>query len=300
MSVAVELVTAPASIADFRRLWDGLVEASDCRSPFVMREWLDPWARVLGSARLACFIVRNHRQIIAFAALTRAGRRPFGQSPAFELAGESDLASDGCDIIIRPSLEEIAARALAQEWHRRRCSLVFSALSDAHAIQRVCDALRELNWTVFQRPFGESPLVRIANRSWPSYLRSLSSHHRRDFMRRWRGRGGSAAFGRPALRSFHDLATANLLATRRLRLHALCVENTTAAIVYCISHKGRVSLYQHAFDARFARLGVGQVAVGLAKLIPPGLAGIPRRAAQHLRSAGARMRRAARRAGFGR
>src|SRR5207247_4331654 len=81
---------------------------------------------------------------------------------------------------------------------------------------------------------------------------------------RWSGRGGSTAFGTPALRAFHHAATERALECGWLRLYVLRLNDVPAAVAYCFSRDGRFYLYQHGFDERFHRHSVGYLMVGLA------------------------------------
>jgi CelD/BcsL family acetyltransferase involved in cellulose biosynthesis len=68
----------------------------------------------------------------------------------------------------------------------------------------------------------------------------------------------------PGLPAFHDEASRLALERGWLRLFVLWLGDAPAAALYCFRYRDVFSFYQSGFDPRFAQLGVGLVAMGLA------------------------------------
>jgi CelD/BcsL family acetyltransferase involved in cellulose biosynthesis len=82
--------------------------------------------------------------------------------------------------------------------------------------------------------------------------------------KRWSERGGSDGLFGPGLPEFHEEASRLALERGWLRLCVLWLGETPAAALYGFRYGAVFSFYQCGFDPRFAKLGVGLVALGLA------------------------------------
>lgn len=287
-------------VGGFSRLapeWSELLRSSGADSPFLTVEWLRAWWRHLrGSSRLHLLTVRDGDRLTAIAPL-RIARGPLGMLPRLEFLGTGHAGSDYLDVIVRRGCERDALEALAAAIRVQKRTLRLTHLPPAALAARLANGLADRGWTARQAQAGICPFVSLAGHSWESYLASLGASHRANVRRRLRalshrfdarfdrvtaeserrdalaaligfherrfGASGSTAFLTPALRAFHDEATAGALERGWLRMYVLRLDGATAAVMYGFAYNGRFYFYQHGFDARFEPFSVGLVLMGL-------------------------------------
>lgn len=298
----VERIADAAGFAALRSDWDELLEASPADSFFLTWEWLFTWWQHLaGERRLALLAVRNGRQLVAVAPLAVApppARRPLAPAP-FQLLGTGQVGSDYLDLIARSGEEQQAAAALADYLAPHRKLIELGQLPrERSSAALLAERLRDRGWGTLERATHVCPYIELAGESWESYVAGLGSSHRANLRRRlrklrqafdfrfervdseaaletafevlialhhrrWAGRGGSDAFGGPAVVAFHRELSALALRRGWLRLYVLRLDGRPAAALYGFLYRGRFLFYQGGFDPAFADLSVGLVTMGL-------------------------------------
>jgi CelD/BcsL family acetyltransferase involved in cellulose biosynthesis len=274
------------------REWNELLSNSTSDSLFLTWEWLDAWwTHLSGADRLQVIAVRDGDLLVAVAPLrgTNDRLRPFARS-AF--LGTGAAGSDYLDLIIRRGYEEAALTAIAGALERKPQSLQFDHLPPQPLASGLMPHLTAAGWTARESTREFCPFIPLEGHTWDSYLATRGSAHRANVRRRLRGldkdfrvsfqpvadytrrrqalaqliwfheqrfagKGGSSAFGTPALCAFHDDATKRMLESGWLRLFELQLDDRCVAVMYGFFYGRRFYFYQHGFDAEFARFGVG-------------------------------------------
>jgi CelD/BcsL family acetyltransferase involved in cellulose biosynthesis len=300
MPLQVEIVDSASAFEALAPEWNGLLASSRAQGVFLSHEWLLTSARHFSApGELLVLTIRDRRTLIGALPLARR-ERPARPLPTVEFIGERDLAGDFLDVIVKPGREDDVADALGREIAELPAVLDLAAVPHeslgAHALSA---SLGRAGWDRSVRPWVTCPFVPLTGHTVESYIATLTSHHRSNFTRRlrtlertfglsftlvtgdaerqaaidalahlsverWRGRGGSAAFGTPQFIGFHQDVTSALQAAGWLRLFVLRLGDRIGAIVYATCCARKYALYQHGFAPQFARFGAGQVAVGLA------------------------------------
>jgi CelD/BcsL family acetyltransferase involved in cellulose biosynthesis len=164
---------------------------------------------------------------------------------------------------------------------------------------RLGASLAACGWKTSTTPTDVCPYIDLRDLSWPGYLQRRGSSLRYNFRRRlrhleslgpvtlacpsgdeerrewlrrmvdfhlerWNHRGGSDAFHRDDLVSFHERFSQLASSRGWLRLFALRVGERPVAFLYCFRYRGTLLFYQSGFDEECAKLSVGLVAMGLA------------------------------------
>jgi len=298
----IQCVEDPSSFTDLREEWDELLAASPVDCLFLTWEWLHTWWKHLAGRRQLCLrLVRYGRELEAIAPLAirpPAVRRllPFR---AFEFLGTGTVGSDYLDVIVRGGRDKPALDALAAALAMTRLTLEFGQVRRSFSfVAELAYRLAAQGWSGSEAPITVCPVVDLAGHSWESYLASLGSAHRYNFQRRlrnlekrfdtrlelvhteaerrgaldalvalhthrWDERGGSEAFGSPALLLFHDEVSQLALRRGWLRLFVLRLDGKPAAVLYGYRYGRTFYFYQSGFDPSFAKESVGLVAMGL-------------------------------------
>ena len=298
----VERIGDPARFEALREEWTALLAASSADGIFLTWEWLWTWWRHFGRGRrLALLTVRREGELIAVAPLALGMRRTHRLVPfrALEFLGTGSVGSDYLDIAARRGDEVEALNAVARHLGGQPFALELRQLGwPSRTASALGERLAQHGWSCAERRDDVCPYIDLAGHSWSSYLGSLDGHHRNSFkrrlkhlmttfdmrlehvsteegrsaalttiidlhQRRWRERGGSTAFDDPALVAFHEEFTRRAAERGWLRLLVMRLGGAPAAAVYGLRYGGTHYFYQTGFDPQFARLGVGQVVVGL-------------------------------------
>jgi len=298
----VERIADRDGFAALRADWDGLLEGSASDGFFLTWEWLYTWWKHLGGdRRLALLAVRCGGELVAVAPLALGRSREWRPLPlrSLQLLGTGQVGSDYLDLIARAGAERPAAGALADYLGEQRALLELGQLpAERSAAALVAERLRERGWGELERTTHVCPFIDLAGESWESYVAALGSSHRANLRRRlrklearfdvrferahseaevaaafeilvdlhhrrWQGRGGSDAFGGPAVVAFHRELVGLALRRGWLRLYVLRLDGRPAAALYGFLYRGRFLFYQAGFDPAFGDWSVGLVTMGL-------------------------------------
>jgi CelD/BcsL family acetyltransferase involved in cellulose biosynthesis len=292
----VDVVSDLEAFGALRPEWDALLSASDAPSVFLTWEWLHTWWRHLaGGRRLHLVLVRRDGELVALAPLCLAS------SPLFpgrlEMLGTGVVGSDHLDVIVRGGHAEAALEALAAHVGGLGIALDLCQLRDRSRAAELVARLDGNGWRQSLRATDVCPYLRLADHDWNSFLGTLGAEHRANVRRRirklkdrgvsleeaaseesrrgmlavllrlhelrWSTRGGSDAFGSPAVAAFHGEATSLALERGWLRLQTLFLQGQPVAALYGLQYAGRFSFYQSGFDPAHASSSVGLVLLAL-------------------------------------
>jgi CelD/BcsL family acetyltransferase involved in cellulose biosynthesis len=298
----VERIDDRGGFEGLRAEWDRLLEASPSDGFFLTWEWLYTWWKHLGGERrLALLAVRCGGELAAVAPLALARSRAWRPLPvtSLQLLGTGQVGSDYLDLVARSGDEHRAAGALAEHLGRHRGMIELGQLpAERSSATLVAERLRERGWGALERTTHVCPFIDLAGESWESYFAGLGSSHRANLRRRlrkleagfdvrlerveseaelreaftvlvelhhrrWADRGGSDAFGGPAVVAFHRELASRCLRRGWLRLYVLRLDGRPAAALYGFLYRGRFLFYQGGFDPAFADWSVGLVTMGL-------------------------------------
>jgi CelD/BcsL family acetyltransferase involved in cellulose biosynthesis len=295
-AATVDIIDDSQRFAGLKSEWTALLESSSAASPVLTWEWLNAWWTHLGGLRrLAILAVRSDGELIAIAPLSVSR----GQLPwlsRWEFLGTGCAGSDYLDVIARRGREGEALGALEDLIRGRKTALHLDHLPHDSLMGKLTTPLTEFGWTARDVSQGVCPFIRLAGHSWDSFLATIGPAHRATTRRRlrqlerqcamrfervttelqrrkvlealfafhegrWADRG--TAFRTAALRRFHLDLTERAQAAGWLRLYALYLNDNLAAALYGFSWKGRFYFYQHGYDPRFQRYGVGRAVLDL-------------------------------------
>jgi CelD/BcsL family acetyltransferase involved in cellulose biosynthesis len=277
--------------------WNELLQDSAADCPFLTAEWLGAWwTHLSGAARLRLLTVRDRSRLIAIAPLM-AARGSFGMFSRLEFLGTGHAGSDYLDLIVRAGHERDGLQAIARAIKAEKRTLRLNHVTASSAAARLADDLADDGWTSRRLQVATCPFITLTGHTWDSYLASLGASHRANFRRRVRalahrfevrfelsasegdraeamaalirfheqrfGAAGTTAFLTPALRAFHDEATARALRAGWLRLYVLRLDGVPAAVMYGFAYNRRFYFYQHGFDARYEPFSAGLVLMGM-------------------------------------
>jgi CelD/BcsL family acetyltransferase involved in cellulose biosynthesis len=299
----VDRIEDAAGLRRLRTEWDGLLADSDADCVFLTWEWLAAWWRHLAPGRwLHVLAVRRGRDLLAIAPLVlrRRGLARLLTLPSLEFLGAGSVGSDYLDVILRRGHEETALAALAGTLEQGDCVLDLGwCHRKASAVRALAGHLSERGWEPIEARTEICPFIRLARKTWETYLESLGTRHRYNYRRRlrhletrfdvrferagteeerrmafgtlldlherrWSARGGSTAFDRQGLVAFHEDFTRQALERGWLRLFVLRLDGRPAAALYGLRYKRVFYFYQSGFDPGLDRESVGMVTMGLA------------------------------------
>jgi CelD/BcsL family acetyltransferase involved in cellulose biosynthesis len=292
--LTLELVDDDSRFASMAAEWDELLRGSAARTLFLTWEWLYTWWRHLGQGyRLAILAIRENGTLLGIAPFVRRRRwARLSALPTLEFLGTGEVGSDYLDIIARPDSEDRVLDAVADYVAARRVALHFRRFEPSVSLAaRLLEKLHVSGWTLAPSPSEICPCIALEGHSWESYLASVGSKRRcnvrrrrryleihggrfervsspeqlrealpalfRLHLQRWQERGGSQAFHRAGLLSFHEELTQRALARGWLRMFACRLDGELVAVQYGFMYGGRFSDYQAGFDSRAAQLSVG-------------------------------------------
>lgn len=290
------VLTDRAGFAELASIWDERLRGSCCDSVFLTHEWLSAWLGQWGAAGelrvvtvpaadggVGCIMPLFLRRREGFLRLATIGQETMDDEGIILPAGED--------------ARELLARALEAVFHRGGWDVLqFNRLPAESglpaALEAVCGQLG-LAGTVEESE--ESPVLRVSG-SWDEYWRTLSKGFRENCRRRQRlleqdhggfefveprgeqdvrdaledlfrlhrqrrqAVGGSPGiFASAAVRDFYRDLAPRLAARGWLRMALLRVGDQTAAVQLNFDHAGRILKKLPAFDARYARYGVGDL-----------------------------------------
>jgi len=302
--IVVQFLTAAADFAEVAPEWNRLHEQCVTASVFNSWIWQYQWWQAYGGEQpLRLLVALEGGETVGVLALYIQTIELMGAPVRLlRLVGSGgDTHPDDLGPVIAPEREDEIARKLAEA---ALCigDVDVIALSDIHPRSRFPAAV-ERAAAEFGCDSLATPCERIAYvdlpTSWPDYLASLRSDHRRlirharqkaaaahevrffvwdDAARidqavdrlvelhraRWQASGGSESFSSAQYIDFHRRIIKASFAREWLRLYCLELDGEIAAITYCYRFRNRVYLMQAGFDPAKAKANPGRVLLGYA------------------------------------
>ncbi len=301
-TIVVQRIEDPAAFQALREEWDELLAASLADSFFLTWEWLYAWwTHLAGDRRLFLLVARQGGRLVAIAPLSLRARRVAGVVPlrSVEFLGADRLSSDYLDVIVRRGWEAEAIPALAQYLADARLALELASVRRAGcAAAALSRALTQRRWRMLETPTAVCPFIDLSGHTWESYLGTLESKPRNDFLRllknltkkfsvrlepassepqrrefmvhlvrlhnlRWQNLGGSDALHTADLVAFHDEVSRVTLERGWLRLFVLWLDGQPVASLYGFRYGRTFYFVQTGFDPAYGRHAVGLITVGL-------------------------------------
>ena len=301
-TIVVQRIEDPAAFQALREEWDELLAASLADSFFLTWEWLYAWwTHLAGDRRLFLLVARQGGRLVAIAPLSLRARRVAGVLPlrSVEFLGADRLSSDYLDVIVRRGWEAEAIPALAQYLADARLALKLASVRRAGcAAAALSRALTQRRWRMLETPTAVCPFIDLSGHTWESYLGTLESKPRNDFLRllknltkkfsvrlepassepqrrefmvhlvrlhnlRWQNLGGSDALHTADLVAFHDEVSRVTLERGWLRLFVLWLDGQPVASLYGFRYGRTFYFVQTGFDPAYGRHAVGLITVGL-------------------------------------
>ena len=301
-TIVVQRIEDPAAFQALREEWDELLAASLADSFFLTWEWLYAWwTHLAGDRRLFLLVARQGGRLVAIAPLSLRARRVAGVVPlrSVEFLGADRLSSDYLDVIVRRGWEAEAIPALAQYLADARLALELASVRRAGcAAAALSRALTQRRWRMLETPTAVCPFIDLSEHTWESYLGTLESKPRNDFLRllknltkkfsvrlepassepqrrefmvhlvrlhnlRWQNLGGSDALHTADLVAFHDEVSRVTLERGWLRLFVLWLDGQPVASLYGFRYGRTFYFVQTGFDPAYGRHAVGLITVGL-------------------------------------
>ena len=302
--IAVQFLTTPADFAKLAPEWNRLHEQAAAASVFNSWIWQYQWWQVYGGDQaLRIVVALEDGETLGILALYLQTIRVLGvRVRLLRFVGTgADTHPDDLGPMLAPGREEAVARKLAAAaLSFGDADVVLLTDIDAQsAFQRALEqAAAERGRT---RLGGVSQRIAYTElpRSWPEFLKSLSSDRRsrlksarrkaaegralrffvwQDGARldqavdrlvelhrsRWREAGGSESFATREYVEFHRHIMKAALPRGWLRLYCLELDGEIAAITYCYRFRNRVYLMQAGFDPARAKLNPGKVLLSYA------------------------------------
>jgi len=301
-TIVVQRIEDPAAFQALREEWDELLAASLADSFFLTWEWLYAWwTHLAGDRRLFLLVARQGGRLVAIAPLSLRARRVAGVLPlrSVEFLGADRLSSDYLDVIVRRGWEADAIPALARYLADARLALELASVRRAGcAAAALSRALTQRRWRMWEIPTAVCPFIDLSGHTWESYLGTLESKPRNDFLRllknltkkfsvrlepassehqrrefmahlvrlhnlRWQNLGGSDALHTADLVAFHDEVSRVTLERGWLRLFVLWLDGQPVASLYGFRYGRTFYFVQTGFDPAYGRHAVGLITVGL-------------------------------------
>ena len=301
-TIVVQRIEDPAAFQALREEWDELLAASLADSFFLTWEWLYAWwTHLAGDRRLFLLVARQGGRLVAIAPLSLCSRRVARVVPlrSVEFLGADRLSSDYLDVIVRRGWEADAIPALARYLADARLALELASVRRAGcAAAALSRALTQRRWRMLETPTAVCPFIDLSGHTWESYLGTLESKPRNDFLRllknltkkfsvrlepassepqrrefmvhlvrlhnlRWQNLGGSDALHTADLVAFHDEVSRVTLERGWLRLFVLWLDGQPVASLYGFRYGRTFYFVQTGFDPAYGRHAVGLITVGL-------------------------------------
>ena len=301
--MVVERIEDTAGFEKLREEWNELLQASASNCLFLTWEWLHTWWKHLsGDRRLFIIAVRCGQKLVAIApfAVRPRGLTRLLPFPSLTFIGTGSVGSNYLDLIIRKGTETEALQALAEYLAREKLMVELDELKRGRSFAGLlATQLKGRDWSHSETKINICPFIRLSGHSFESYLASLDSKNHSDLRRRlrkldrefdvrfeqavseekrdealsvlfalhhkrWRERGGSAAFHTPGLVSFHEELSRLALDRGWLRLFLLRLDGKPAGARYGFIYNRTFYSYQSGFDPVYRRHGIGLIATLLA------------------------------------
>jgi CelD/BcsL family acetyltransferase involved in cellulose biosynthesis/glycosyltransferase involved in cell wall biosynthesis len=286
----VEVLTEPAQLAGIQTAWRELWHRVPDAPPFVHPDWLLPWCRHFGRARVLATAVWKEEALVGLAPM-----EIWRQSDTRVLKLLGAGVSDALDVLVAPSYEARVLPALLDSWQQERASWDDCELAPLRAHSSLvradlpgwgpaaaCDVSPALDLRA-GRSLEELVPRRIAQNvryAWRRLERAgLLSVERGDersaselfgalvrlHAARWRMRGGRGVLDDPSAQAFHrDVVEGFGRREGMLRLLALRLDGCVVAVLYGFAAHGRCHYYLSGFDPELHKLSVGSVVIAQA------------------------------------
>jgi CelD/BcsL family acetyltransferase involved in cellulose biosynthesis len=295
LTLTCQLATTTAEAEQLRPEWTDLLKLSERNELTLTPEWLLTWQRIYGpqqGRQLRIALFRDAGRLVGLAPLSRRCHWVRGVVPfrrlEFLASGEREghgICSNHLNIIAERGAEETVAQRLAValtdgtfgSWDE----VVLPMMDGDGAMPALlATAFREAGLTVETTETARAPYISLP-KTWESYLKSLSSTHRRQVTRalrafdewaagasrldrvtdpadlekatrvlidlhhaRWEGDGQSGVFHSPSFLQFHDAIMRTLLERGQLELLRLTVRGEPVAALYGMTWGDKTIAYQ--------------------------------------------------------
>jgi CelD/BcsL family acetyltransferase involved in cellulose biosynthesis len=295
LTLACELATTTAEAERLRAEWTELLERSERNELTLTPEWLLTWQRVYGpqqGRRLRIALFHDSGRLVGLAPLLLRRHWVRGVVPfrrlEFLASGEREghgVCSNHLNVIAERGAEEPVARrlvvALTDGTFGAWDEVVLPMMDgDGPMPALLATAFREAGLSVETTETARAPYISLP-KTWETYLKSLSSTHRRQVTRslrafeewadgaarldrvtdaaeleqakrvlvelhhaRWEGDGQSGVFHSPSFLQFHDAIMRTLLERGSLELLRLSVRGEPVAALYGMTWGDKTIAYQ--------------------------------------------------------
>jgi CelD/BcsL family acetyltransferase involved in cellulose biosynthesis len=276
--------------------WNGLLERSVCRVPFLRAEYQRAWWQHRGGgewpeADLLVVSARDETGRLTGVAPLFAARNSEGR-PALLLVGSHEI-SDFLDLIVEPKdLDAFAGalldRLVAPDVPAWDVLDLYNLPADSPGRPALARAAAARGWAATQRLLEPTPIIRLPE-SWDDYLAMMDKKERHELKRKmrraeggddqisWRLVGSEATeaflemmaldrdkarFLTPAMRAQFQEIVGAARAHGWLQLAFLEVNGCPAAAYLNFDFGNRLWIYNSAIDQHFSALSVGWVLLG--------------------------------------
>jgi CelD/BcsL family acetyltransferase involved in cellulose biosynthesis len=285
--LAIEEVTARASLEALAPDWQDLWSRAPAATPFQSPAWLIPWWNEIGGGELRVLTARADGRLVGLLPLYQqheSGKLlPLGIaiSDYLDSVFEEDCGSELADIMLRHLAERddwrrcelhplrsgsplLAARAPPgcsdQIWDFEPC-LAIEVRAGAREPGEVLPRKIRANIRYFRRRAERTGRVifeTAGTTTVSEFVEALFRLHEA----RWQQLGRPGVLADPAIRRFHRAAAPLLLSSGLLRLHALRLDERIVAVMYALHAKRRAYCYLCGFDPDFDALSPGTLIFG--------------------------------------
>jgi CelD/BcsL family acetyltransferase involved in cellulose biosynthesis len=275
--VDLTVVDDPAMLAALKPAWQSLWFACPGATPFQSPQWLLPWWDVFAPGCLQVIAVHEAGVLTGLAPLYRDGSRlrPLGVS-----------LSDYQDILTLPGSQAVAAmgEAIAAMDASHDCR--FDEVAPSADVLRLAIP----GWKEHLERASTCPQVALSGgikaavpRSTLRLLRTAQNRAARqrdcvilegdadnalpligELQRLNRLRHADSVFADPRVADFHTAAMPGLVELGVVRLYALTIAETVAAVYYGLLHRDRAYAYLSGFDPAFAYESPSAILLGYA------------------------------------
>jgi CelD/BcsL family acetyltransferase involved in cellulose biosynthesis len=291
----VEIITEESEFLALEHIWNPLLQRSGMGNIFLTFEWLYTWWRHFGQGnRLSILVVRNQGWIVGLAPLIITNREGFRQ-----LSMMGGRAADFKDFIIaddedREAVIEAILDAIIKErtWDFFQLKGLREDSPNFHPLKVVISRFQDYRPVCYK--YDDSLYIPI-DRSWESYMSTLTSGFRKDSRRRMRSLNQEkgaisyyhprdqrevemymdefikqhiihwkeikqeySVFEHPMMVSFYKELAKQLFAKKWFDIHALLVNGEVAAIGFGFEYGNKHFPYMGAFKHEFFKYSVGR------------------------------------------
>jgi CelD/BcsL family acetyltransferase involved in cellulose biosynthesis len=293
--LTIERVHTTEQFAAMRDEWNALLRQSHSNCVFLTHEWLFTWWKHLaGHRKLYIVTVRDAGRLIGVLPACLRNPQYTRMIPRIvEFLGSGVIGSDYLDIVAEAGREDDVLDGIAHQLASTGLMLQFGQLRRGSCLtSRLADALGQRKWSVAGVKTNVCPFIPLEGETWDTYLATLGSSQRYNFLRRLRNfeksdgfrferetplsviidlhkkrwgasAGLSEAFQTPQIVAFHREFTGLARKLGWLRLLSIWSGDQPAAALYGLTYARVFYFYQSGFDLAFAKQSAGLVMMGL-------------------------------------